>query len=132
MWSVGASDRRSEERRRQERVRLSAPIRFEDGLREEKEGGSYPYTGHTADLSTAGAYMATVEGGPFVPGQILQVSVAIPWEARRHFPFSRIIGPCRVVRVETLSAEDPQGARWGVGLAFCGERITLLGDIMPA
>ncbi len=60
-------------------------------------------------------------------GELLRVSVSIPREARRHVPFSRIVGLCRVLRVERVPVEHGGGT--GIALAFCGERVSMFGTI---
>ena len=84
--------------------------------------------GRSRDLSTGGAYVTTGEAGPFAPDDVLTVWFSIPLESRRAFPFSRIMGACRIVRVEP-QATDEAGSRVGLALEFHDDRITLLGAI---
>ena len=127
MARIAVPDVRSFDRRQWHRVKLAVPAQFVQGAREEGQE-MCPHAGWTADLSSGGLYLSTGVEGQFVPGEILTVSVAIPWEARRGVPFSRIAGSCRIVRVERVPAT--QGTRTGLALAFCEDGITLLGAIV--
>ena len=109
---------RSVERRRWSRLGLSVPVRL--GKRSGEEGRAVAYAiGRSVDLSTGGSRVTMEFGGPFTPDEILAVSITIPWEARRGFPFSLIEGACRVVRVDQ--------ARGEVALSFCPANTTMLG-----
>ena len=119
---------RSYDRRARHRVDLKVPVQFCRGAVGEVNGeASIP--GQASNLSTGGVYLTTRVGGPFVPGDMLTVSVAIPWQMRRTFPFSRIIGSCQVVRVEALPDAVP-ARQWGMAVEFCGNRPTMLGAIV--
>ena len=127
MARIGVPDVRSFDRRQWHRVRLSVRVQF--GKHAGSEGqGVCPHTGETISLSSGGLYLSAAGEGTFVPGEILTVSVEIPWEVRGVFPFSRIVGSCRIVRVEESS--QTQGQKTGLALAFCEDRITLLGAIV--
>ena len=115
------------DRRQSRRVKLAVPVQFRRAS-DETAQGVYQDTGWSADISSTGLYLTTGAVGDFASGAILKVSVVIPWELRRTFPFSRVAGWCRVARVEEVPAVH--GARTGVGLAFCENQITLLGAIV--
>ena len=111
--------------RRSPRVRIAVPVRWHSGA----GGAALPAgTGESADLSLGGVYLTTEAEGPFAPGELLTVSVTIPWELRGLFPFSRIVGPSRVVRVEPMATS--QGQRIGLAFAFCDDQVTMLGAIV--
>lgn len=112
------------DRRRSPRVPLSVLVKMSPGA---EEGGSrsVQHTGQSVNLSAGGVYLITRVGGVFVSGDILHMSISVPWELRRRVPFSRIMGSCRVVRVDQLS--DGQGSMSGLALAFCGNDVTMLG-----
>ncbi|MDP3722724.1 MAG: hypothetical protein Q8R91_04410 [Candidatus Omnitrophota bacterium] len=118
------------ERRGQRRIQLSAPMEFGKG-----SGGKgeliYFSSGHSLDVSTSGVRMVTNEPGPFTPGEILAVSIEIPWETRRVFPFSRIVGFGRVLRVEEEPRPEEGGQRH-VALEFLSHDTTLLGAIVTS
>ncbi len=88
-------------------------------------------SGQSADISTGGGYFTTREPGPFVPGEVLAMSIAVPWELRRIFPFSRIVGSGRIVRVEEQPEAIQDGDR-GVALEFNPSGTTLLGAIVTS
>jgi hypothetical protein len=90
-----------------------------------EEGRAVAYAvGRSLDVSPGGVCVAVEFGGPFTPDEILTVSLAIPWEARRGFPFSLIEGACRVVRVDQ--------ARGDLALSFCPTNTTVLGaGVLP-
>jgi hypothetical protein len=129
MTPGGRGDPRFSDRRRQPRVQLSVPVRFGTGAAG-KAGGLCPHEGLTTNLSTRGAYMTTREAGPFAHGEILTVSIPIPWESRGLFPFSCIVGRCRVVRVEEVYPAS-QDTQQGVALAFCGDVSLLAAIVRP-
>jgi len=130
MLPGGRGDPRSGDHRRWRRVRLSLPAQLGKSLKgiKRKGGGLSPHTGETRDLSPGGAYVTVNGVNPFARGELLKLSIAIPWESRHVFPFSRITGSSRVVRVEELPISD-EGRQTGVALEFCDD-VTVLGTIM--
>ena len=113
------------DRRHWSRIRLSVPVRVGKA-----SGGAMSYeTAQAVDLSAGGAYV-TVHSPRmgFAPGEILSLSVAVPSESRQAFPFSRLAGSCRVVRVD--ERWTPGGHIRGLALAFCGNEVTMLGAIV--
>lgn len=126
MVPVGVGNPRSGDRRGQHRVRLTVPVHF-SGESELRWEGLYPETGQSRDVSADGLYVVATEGRPVKPGELLRVSLSIPREAQRHVPLSRIVGLCRVLRVERVPAE--QGGGTGIALAFCGEQVSMFGTI---
>ena len=118
-------DARSYDRRRWPRVPMSVPVhvsRTGDG------GAVTQRQTQSVDLSTGGVYVMTEGDEAFAPGDILKVSVSVPWQARYLFPFSRIVGSCRVVRVDEVP--ESQGMRCGAALAFSEENVMRLGAIV--
>ena len=127
MLGVGVSGSGSFDRRRWPRVRLAVPVRLSRGAG--GGGGAVSAVlGQSVDISPGGVSLTAEEGGVFVPGEVLTVSVSIPWESRRTFPFSRIVGTSRVVRVEPPGAADLGPRRFA--LAFSEGGVTLLGSGM--
>ncbi len=118
------------ERRRWRRARLAVPVRFGKGT-EATAQQRFPWVGLARDVSAGGSYVTTSGRGVFVPGDLLTVSMVIPWELRRLFPFSRIAGPSRVVRVEEVSTETDE-PQTGLALEFCLDRLTRLGAIVTS
>lgn len=128
MTHVEVAGTRSSDRRHWPRVRLTVPVEVSLGAWG-KGGAAPPFMAQSSDLSPGGLYLTTRDSGAFAPGEMLTVSIAIPWEYRQRFPFSRLMGPCRVVRVDQMATE--QGAAHGVALAFCGTgAVTLLGTAL--
>ena len=118
----------SDDRRQWPRVKLSVPVQFGKG-----SGGKgellYFSAGESLDIGSNGVVFTTNEPGPFVPGEVLALSIAIPWESRRKFPFSRIVGFGRVLRIEE-GPRSEEGEQLRVALEFCADRMTLLGAIV--
>ena len=125
MTHVDVAGKRSPNRRHWPRVKLSVPVVIK--RRGEGSGGAADsHTVQSIDLSPGGCYLTVREGKTFAPEELLSVSVGIPWEARHRFPFSRLMGSCRVVRVDQVPMDD--GIAQGVALAFCGiDAVTMLG-----
>ena len=128
MSAKGLRDPRSYDRRARHRVDLKVPVQFCPGAVGGVESLS-SLNGEASNLSTGGVYLTTGEEGPFTPGDMLTVSIAIPWQLRRTFPFSRLVGSCQVIRVEEFPDAVPV-RQWGLALEFCGNRSTMLGAIV--
>ena len=125
MTHVEVAGKRSPNRRHWPRVKLALPVVVTQRM-EEGGGAVCSHTAQSVDLSPGGFYLTSREGKVFAPEELLSVSVGIPWEARHRFPFSRLTGPCRVVRVDQVTTES--GTTQGVALAFCGtDAVTILG-----
>ncbi len=106
------------ERRRKRRLSLQAPVQLgrvparvstDRPLREE-------YV--TKDLGLGGVYFETAGDSAFAVDEIVTISVAIPETHIRQFPFSRLAGPGRVVRVTPLAGADVAAASKGRGVAL--------------
>ncbi|MBI4341067.1 MAG: PilZ domain-containing protein [Candidatus Omnitrophica bacterium] len=110
------------ERRRGRRVPLAIPIMIRQGT------GRQPQTFEeeaTRDISLAGVYFET-ERESYAVDDILMTSVVIPDVQTRLFPFSRLAGRSRVVRVDPLPQPSASGRkRFGVALEF-GDDFTVL------
>ena len=124
-----AEERQARERRRQARVRLAVPVLCGKAGGPDR-GRRLPWSGWSKDLSMEGVYAMLREGNGMSPGEIVAVDVEIPWEARRAFPFSRMAGTARVLRVDQL-ASPANNPVWGVALAFCPD-VTRLRAMAPA
>ena len=65
----------------------------------------------------------------YAPNDVLVASVSIPEAQAREFPFTRLAGRSRVVRVDEMpAAESADGKRCRVALEF-GEDLTVLSAI---
>lgn len=112
----------SAERRRGRRLNLEASllVRHDDV----KEAG--PFQTHTTkNLSLAGVYFETEREPPFAVNEMVIASVSVPESYRQGFPFTRVAGKSRVVRVDELGSEGAAGKRYGVALEF-GNDVTAL------
>jgi len=127
MLPGGRGDPRSGDHRRWRRVRLSVPVQLGKGA-EGKEGGLCPHAAETRDLGPGGAYVTINGANPFALGELLRVWISIPWELRHSFPFARVAGSGRVVRMEELPMSDQEN-QTGLALEFC-EDVTVLGTII--
>ncbi len=79
------------------------------------------------NISLAGVYFETEQGEGYSVNEVLTTSVAIPESQSRVFPFRRVAGRGRVVRVHELPQQEgaSRTKRFGVALEF-GEDIIAL------
>jgi hypothetical protein len=111
----------SMERRRGRRVAIQAPLRVRR-LGEQGPGQEHP----AQNISLAGVYFETDRPEGLALNEQVFASVAIPEAERRTFPFTRLAGRGRVVRIQELSPEQSQDAkRFGIALEF-GQDVTAL------
>ena len=80
------------------------------------------------NISLAGVYFETHAGDAYAVNDVVMTSVSIPASSTREFPFTRLAGRSRVVRVRELPADKSGGKRYGVALQF-GEDLTALTTI---
>ncbi len=110
------------ERRREARASLRAPIRVQhtgsDGARCSTDEVS-------EDLSLAGVAFTTPAVGSYEVNERVIVSVAIPAEDRGTFPFTRLAGAGRVVRVQVRVQDGGATQQVTVALEF-GKDLTAL------
>ena len=85
------------EKRRFKRLDLSLPVRLKRILNDGKEEVVDTFT---SNVSYTGAYVSEVSLKDVNPEDSLQVSLSVPREDTRDFPFSRFTGKARVIRVE--------------------------------
>lgn len=118
------NESRAEERRRGQRasVDASAIIR--------RLGTSGPGPAErqerTKNVSLAGCYFETADEHVYQVNDVVMTSVSIPESQTRGFPFTRLAGRGRVVRVHELPQAEPTHAkRFGVALEF-GSDVTAL------
>lgn len=85
----------------------------------------------TQNLSLAGAYFETDPENQYKANEFVMTSVAVPESQVRDFPFTRLAGKGRIVRVSEVSAQEgTTSKRIGVALEF-GEDLTAL-SALPA
>ena len=116
------------DRRRGRRVSVEAPLTIR---RQGERKATASQEKLTKNLSLAGVYFETDEKDAYTTDEIVMASVSIPGSRTREFPFTRLSGRSRVVRVDSLP-ESGQGGRtrFGVALEF-GEDLTAL-TALPA
>jgi hypothetical protein len=109
------------ELRRGRRINLQASVL----LKPAAAGPAAPFDERpVGNISLAGVYFETEGANPYTMGDIVITSVAIPESQRRDFPFTRLIGRGRVVRVAELPPQDGR-KRFGIALQF-GADVTAL------
>ena len=85
------------EKRKFKRLGLSLPVKLRCILSNGKEEIN---NGVTGDISYNGAYVKGINTGNLKLDDKLHMSILIPRDNRDEFPFSRLTGKTRVVRVE--------------------------------
>ena len=85
------------EKRSFKRLDLSLPTELR---RETRDGNWESQEGVTLNVSYNGAYVSDISNNNIKPEDTLAVSLSVPRDDARDFPFSRIAGKARVVRVE--------------------------------
>ena len=80
----------------------------------------------TKNVSLAGVYFETEEEHPYTDNEMVMASVSIPEAHTRDFPFTRLAGRGRVVRIEAVPQQEAAGRkRFGIALEF-GHDLTAL------
>jgi hypothetical protein len=114
-----------ERRRGGRRVSLEAPLRIGRLLPD----GPEPFSERlTKNVSLAGFYfeLSDHHATPYAVDEVVLTSVSIPEPERRRFPFTRLAGRGRVVRVIQLPPQSADGARRvGVGIEFGADLLAL-------
>jgi hypothetical protein len=85
------------EKRRSKRLSLSLPMKIRR-LTEGGKGGVLE--GTTSDVSYEGACVGNIDLKNIKPNDNLHITLSVPRDEARDFPFSRITGSARVVRAE--------------------------------
>jgi len=110
------------DRRRQRRVNLNMTIMLRRTAGSEGEVKE----GVAKNVSLAGVYFTMAGWQPLRADEVITFSVSVPPENIRSFPFSRLAGRGRVVRVEDLAKTlEGNQALQGVALEF-GQDLTVL------
>jgi len=128
--SKGGEERMQVERRRERRVNLQAPLLIR------RLGAQEATSAHehvTQDVGLAGAYFETDAGRAYTVNEMVTASVSIPESEWRDFPFTRLAGRSRVVRVHELPAPKSEPReRIGVALEFSRDMTALTAIPMRA
>jgi hypothetical protein len=85
------------EKRRTKRLDLSLPMKLR---RVTEEGKGDVIEGITSDVSYDGARVININLKNIKPNDSLHITLSVPRDEARDFPFSRIVGNARVVRAE--------------------------------
>ena len=109
------------ERRRGRRINLEAPLLVRR-ISEEREPFSEQVTGN---VSLAGVYFETEAAGEYAVNDVVMASISVPENQRRAFPFTRLAGRTRVVRVKELPPVGHTAKRLGVALEFGDDVMAL-------
>ena len=112
------------ERRRGRRVPVQAPLI----LRTPEQPSPQEHT--VSNVSLAGVYFETEELRSLALDTQVLASISIPEHQRRAFPFTRLAGRGRIVRIDELPPQDDTPRRYGVALEF-GKDLTALTAIPP-
>lgn len=96
------------EKRKFKRIDLSLPMRLKRILSNGKEE---IISAFTSNVSYNGVYIPEPDLKDINPEDSLHISLSVPRDNTRDFPFSRLTGMARVARIE----------REGIGLEFIGE-----------
>ena len=110
------------ERRRYRRIPL--PVQVLAKRAQPGEPGEFQ-AGTAKDVSIAGVYFTTSAWTQVDPQEVMTVSISVPREQSRDFPFSRLVGRGRVVRVQPIKGETSDSSQLGVALEF-GDDLTIL------
>ena len=112
---------RSIERRRGSRASIEAKLRIRP--MDAKPADPYRQT-TTTNVSLAGVYFEGQEGDYRMGDEVI-ASVSVPPAQQRAFPFTRLSGRGRVVRIERLPGPGSAGTRVGIALEFGEDLIAL-------
>lgn len=85
------------EKRKFKRLGLSLPMTLKRTLSDGKEEVQ---DGVTFNVSFSGTYVTDINIRNIQPEDNLNISISVPRDETRDFPFSRLVGNARVVRVE--------------------------------
>ena len=117
---------------RRAEIDASLSIRLLSQLSQNEPASPIPCRVKNASL--AGVYCYVGDGYSLKPGDQVVCSLAIPTEQTRLFPFRRVLGKGRIVRVEPIptgrrAGESPSGQQlFGAAIAFAPD-ITALGSL---
>lgn len=85
------------EKRRFKRLGLSLPMKLR---RVTEEGTEESVEAVTSNVSYNGAYVVNIDLKNIKPNDSLHITLSVPRDEARDFPFSRISGKAKVIRAE--------------------------------
>ncbi len=109
------------ERRKHRRIDL--PLLVEGRRRE--DGREVFERATTTDISVGGAYFKISNWQGIRVDDVISVSVSIPRQLAHKFPFSRIVGKARVIRVEKPLSQESASPRQAIALEFAPDMLFL-------
>jgi hypothetical protein len=111
------------ERRHHRRIALEIPV----WMCSPDEGpAALWHEGRSRDLSLAGMLCTVPAWSPVAVGEMVRLSIPIPPDRQREFPFSRLAGRGRVVRIEELARRGASSqSAVELALAFGTDLIAL-------
>ena len=111
------------ERRRGQRANVEAPLL----IRTAGQAVAAAFQQETTkNISLGGAYFEAASGEGFSINAPIVVSVSIPIAETRRFPFTRLAGRGRVVRMYELPSQEVGGQkRFGIALEFSDDVTAL-------
>ena len=111
------------ERRRGRRVELEAPVLIRRAEAHESQNSPEQIT---KNISLGGLYFETDQTDGYHLNEALTASIAIDESQRREFPFTRLVGPTRIVRVDEVASSTEQGKKqFGIALEFGKDLMAL-------
>ncbi len=110
------------ERRRGRRIALETPILIRCATHPEDQGFIEQ---RTRDISLAGIYFITNGSDQYRVDDVVVASLSVPEAQTREFPFTRLAGQGRIVRVGRLPIDTPQATSTRVAVEFGQDLIAL-------
>ena len=111
------------ERRRGKRIALETPILIRQTSQSEGQGFIEQ---HAKNVSLAGVYFETDGSNRYRVDDVLVASLSVPESQTKDFPFTRLAGKGRVVRVDAVSpASASPSSRTGIAIEFGQDLIAL-------
>ncbi len=111
------------DRRRARRMNVQAPLWIRQAGSQSSDGSKQELT---RNLGLAGVYFETNKPEGYQAGDVVIASVSIPEPETRRFPFTRLAGRGRIVRVIELSRSGPTvEMQFGIALEFAQDVTAL-------
>lgn len=111
------------EKRKDKRLDLSLPIQ----AKRAREGPEAPFRGGvTRNVSVGGVCFEVSSWREIKLGDVVTISISVPREFSHIFPFSRLAGKARVVRIEEMAPDEfYEAERQGIALEFGSDFVML-------
>lgn len=111
------------ERRKHRRLSIALPME----VRKLEDAGEVMFEqAKTSNISLGGAYLKTRVWKDMRPQEGVYVSISVPRDVSKDFPYSRLVGKARIVRVEMLLENKVDRlAKQGIGIEFSSDFVFL-------